>query len=482
MKTKFKFLLFIVFFANSIFAQKGNPEVYKNAKGREPYQQGLDGTILLTIKTQGESIDNCKENAKKQAVYVVIFQGYNTANNIPAAPSLTDLSTFNEKKAEFEDFFKDGGNYSQFTPRAELHPNIAASKIEKKLYEASVNVDVEIDKLRTYLEKAKLIKAANVSSSGYKPNIVILPSDAWMKTHKYKTVKDNQGIPIDVFDYKNGILDGDMKNAIAAVKSKFEKNFKIVNLTEKWSEIALAEAKNNALPVAKRQSELDIYAKTLAADLWLKIDIEENDLNRGLTKQLIFTLEAYDPFSGNNAFSGLPVKKETTSDNKFDLTTDALNGAADAIRPKFTDYFSKRESEGVEGRVTCSIAESAGDLSFNSLFTVNSQTKKLSQVIESVLAKNSKKTEDGVSRITPAGDQTETLLSYKDVFIPVTVMEDEFDLDAEEGSKPNKVPTSNTFGKVGTKLQEGLLSKCNITCDVITTGLGKVEIVITGKK
>jgi hypothetical protein len=168
-----------------------------------------------------------------------------------------------------------------------------------------------------------------------------------MNAHNYKTVKDNQGIPIDVFDYKNGILDGDMKNAIAAVKSKFEKNFKIVNFTEKLSDIALAEAKNNALPVAKRESPLDIYAKTLAADLWLKIDIEERDLNRGLTKQLIFTLEAYDPFTGNNAFSGLPVNKETTGDNKFALTTDALNGAADAIRPKFTDYFSKREAEGV---------------------------------------------------------------------------------------------------------------------------------------
>ena len=46
----------------------------------------------------------------------------------------------------------------------------------------------------------------------------------------------------------------------------------------------------------------------------------------------------------------LPVNKETTGDNKFALTTDALNGAADAIRPKFTDYFSKRESEGVEGK------------------------------------------------------------------------------------------------------------------------------------
>jgi hypothetical protein len=473
MKTKFKFLLFIVFFANSIFAQKGNPEVYKNAKGREPYQQGLDGTLLLTIKTQGESIDDCKENAKKQAVYAVIFQGYNTANNIPAAPSITDLSTFDEKKAEFEDFFKDGGNYSQFTPRAELHPSIAASKIEKKLYEASVNVDVEIDKLRTYLEKAKLIKAANVSSSGYKPNIVILPSDAWMKTHKYKTVKDNQGIPIDVFDYKNGILDGDMKNAIAAVKSKFENNFKIVNFTEKLSDIALAEAKNNALPVAKRQSELDIYAKTLAADLWLKIDIEENDLNRGLTKQLIFTLEAYDPFTGNNAFSGLPVKKETTGDNKFDLITDALNGAADAIRPKFTDYFSKREAEGVEGRVVCSVAESAGDLNFDSQLTVDGESLKLSEIFNALITNNTVLTKDGVGRMTEDGDQTPTLLKYKDVYIPVI---------SEKMVMGKKQIVSNSFQKMATVVTNELENKCGITCTLESKGLGKVEIVITGKK
>ncbi len=473
MKTNFKLLLFIVFFANSIFAQKGDPEVYKKAKGREPFQQGLDGTILLTIKTQGESIDDCKENAKKQAVYVVIFQGYNTANNIPAAPSLTDLSTFNEKKAEFEDFFKDGGDYSQFTPRAELHPSIPASKIEKKLYEASVNVDVEIEKLRAYLEKAKLIKAANVSSSGYKPNIVILPSDAWMKAHNYKTVKDNQGIPVDVFDYKNGILDGDMKNAIAAIKSKFENNFKIVNFTEKLNEIALAEAKNNALSASKQESPLDIYAKTLAADLWLKIDIEERDLNRGLTKQLIFTLEAYDPFTGNNAFSGLPVNKETTGDNKSALTTNALNGAADAIRPKFTDYFSKREAEGVEGRVVCSVAESAGDLNFDSQLTVDGESLKLSEIFNALITNNTVLTKDGVGRMTEDGDQTPTLLKYKDVYIPVI---------SEKMVMGKKQIVSNSFQKMANIVASELEKKCGITCTQEPKGLGKVEIIITGKK
>ena len=64
----------------SIYSQKKgeNVEPWFENYERTPFQQGRDGSILLRITNKGKSVDDCIEKAKQQAVYSIIFKGYNS--------------------------------------------------------------------------------------------------------------------------------------------------------------------------------------------------------------------------------------------------------------------------------------------------------------------------------------------------------------------------------------------------------------------
>jgi hypothetical protein len=346
---------------------------------------------------------------------------------------------------------------------------------------ATFSVEVNLDNLRADLEGRKLIKPANQSSSGYVPNIVILPSDAWMKINKFHSTKDNQGIKVDIYNFKDALDNQEMKSALQEIKSKFEKNFKIIGYKDKLKEIDKEEAKNNALPVAKQASPLDIYAKTIAADIWIKIDISTKKINGGMSNQKMISIEAWNPFTGNNAFTGRQIDKETSGDNDWEVTKNAIREACDDIRPRFTDFFKSREENGIEGRVVCSISENAGDFNFFKEVDFKGKQVTLQKILESAIRKQTVKTKDGVSKMNPDGDQTETFLQFKDVYISPVIEEDEVSLDDEDNAKPNKVMASNNFGKLGGKIKDGL-KKVGIECVIYQKGLGLVEIVITEKK
>ena len=253
---------------------QADPHFYAEVKGES------NGSIArIDITCSAEKIEDIKKEAIKSALYRLIFEGFEPGPN--GEPSITALSNevglYQQKKADFDAYLNDplqGMSKAQ----AKINPSKPGSEVKvgekkRKLLKATFSVEVNLDNLRADLEGRKLIKPANQSSSGYVPNIVILPSDAWMKINKFHSTKDNQGIKVDIYNFKDALDNQEMKQALREIKSKFEKNFKIIGYKDKLKEIDKEEAKNNALPVAKQASPLDIYAKTIAADIWIKIDI-----------------------------------------------------------------------------------------------------------------------------------------------------------------------------------------------------------------
>ena len=200
-----------------------------------------------------------------------------------------------------------------------------------------------------------------------------------------------------------------------------------------------------------------------------------------MSNQKMISIEAWNPFTGNNAFTGRQIDKETSGDNDWEVTKNAIREACDDIRPRFTDFFKSREENGIEGRVVCSISENAGDFNFFKEVDVKGKQVTLQKILESAIRKQTVKTKDGVSKMNPDGDQTETFLQFKDVYISPVIEEDEVSLDDEDNAKPNKVMASNNFGKLGGKIKDGL-KKVGIECVIYQKGLGLVEIVITEKK
>ncbi len=485
-------LLCFLFLSISInlFSQKeesdlwllADPHFYAEVKGES------NGSIArIDITCSAEKIEDIKKEAIKSALYRLIFEGFEPGPN--GEPSITALSNevglYQQKKADFDAYLNDplqGMSKAQ----AKINPSKPGAEVKvgekkRKLLKATFSVEVNLDNLRADLEGRKLIKPANQSSSGYVPNIVILPSDAWMKTNRFHSTKDNQGIKVDIYNYKDALDQEEMKNALQEIKSKFEKNFKIIGYKDKLKEIDAEEAKNNALAVSKQSSPLDIYAKTIAADIWIKIDISTKKINGGMSNQKMISIEAWNPFTGNNAFTGRQIDKETSGDNDWEVTKNAIREACDDIRPRFTDFFKSREENGIEGRVICSISGNVEEFNFFKDVEVKGKQVTLQKVLESAIRKQTVKTKEGVSKMNPDGAQTETFLQYKDVYIPPVIEEEEVDLEAEENAKPNKVMASNNFGKLGSKIKDGL-KKIGIECDIYQKSIGLIEIVITQKK
>lgn len=75
----------------------------------------LDGTILLRAWGRGRNLQECREQAKKQAVREVIFKGIlRGTNGCDVRPLLTEVNAYEKYRPYFDKFFRDGGAYDKY--------------------------------------------------------------------------------------------------------------------------------------------------------------------------------------------------------------------------------------------------------------------------------------------------------------------------------------------------------------------------------
>lgn len=463
MKTLY-FLLFVAAFTISGFSQKkgeNNKEPWLETIERSPFQQGKDGSILLEIKNTGTDITNCIEKAKQQAVFSIIFKGYQEANNIPASPALspTEDALYFEKIDFFKEFFTNTSQYGSYVPKAEPNPAKPVSKLDKRTVEASIIVTIEVNRLRSALERQNIIKS--LADFGFTPKIIVVPSNEWMGKNGYVSKKDNQGIAEEIYDYNGAINDVKISGALSAVKSKYNKSsggpFEVVDIKGSLDKLKLETQKNNARSQAKQESSLDIFSRVLAGDLWVKVDIKSNPLSGGLEKQILITLTAYDPYTGSEVLSGKTIEKTTKGDNEFQLMANAMNGACDELRVLIFNYFKERTEKGIQGEIVFSLSESS-EFNFNTEFDANGESKPLNEILKKLVKKPCTSREEK--------SRSETKLEYTSK-IPMFYEED--------GEKEK-----NSFINVGNRVRSDL-KKIGFTCTPEPNGIGCVEIIITGK-
>ena len=338
-------IIFLFILGGNAFSQKKGEKVepWLDNYDRMPFQQAKDGSILIQIKNTGTDVNDCIEKAKQQAVYAVIFTGYAEGNNIPAAAAISPngASLYNEKLDFFKEFFTNTTLYRSYVPKAMLDPKNPVSEVGKKMIEAYVIVTIEINRLRKDLESQNIIKA--LSDFGFTPSVFLVPSDEWMNKNGYVTKKDNQGTIDEIYDYPRAIIDPKISKALSAIESKYNKPkgpFKISDMKSKLDQIKLEEAKNNARSKAKQESSLDIFARVLAADLWVKVDLDDKPKN-GMESQMLVTLTGIDPYTNNKVITGTTIQKTTHGDDQFQLMMNSINGASDELRTLIFGYFQK---------------------------------------------------------------------------------------------------------------------------------------------
>lgn len=456
-----------LFICASSFAQKSgqtNVDPWFDEFTREPYAQGQDGSLLIEITNTGKDINDCIAKAKQQAVFAVIFTGYTEANNIPAAPALspTDIALYHEKIGFFQEFFRNTSQYGVYVPKAILNSKRPVSNIDKKTVRAHVIVTVEVERLRKQLEAQEIIKS--IVDFGDKPTVLVVPSDTWMERNNFMTRVNNQGTVDKIYDYENAIITESIKNALNVVKEKLggpSGSFQVQDMAQRLGDFKLEVAKNNARSLEKRESNLDIFARTMGAELWVKVDFQSNKLKGGLETQFLMMISGTDPYTGNEVLPGKQIDKVTVGDNMFQLTKNAMGGAVDDFRPKLFEYFKKVTAEGQQGRLNVEILKNI-EIDFNSEFSYKGKDYELDRIVDALLKKHA------LSSATE-GTQTSMVRRYS-INIPLKY-EDEL-----TGKKEK-----NDFENFARQFKDEL-KKLGLKSVHEKNGLGKVDVIITEQK
>lgn len=464
---KLSFILFFFALIINVSAQKkGDDGVdpWREPCERAPYMQGKDGIFLLEITNTAETQEECIVKAKQQAVYAIIFKGYTEGNNIPSAAALSPEgeALYTAKEEFFKSFFTDVTKYASYVTAAKLNTAKPVAKLEKKKVQSSVIVSVEVVRLRKDLEGQSVIKA--MVDFGIKPRILILPSDDWYVAHDmYIKGYDESGRAIP--DHIAASHDPLISDALTAMSNKFggpSGAFEVYNLEAVIGKNSIQEFKDQQRSDGKETSYLDAIMKTAPADVIIHVDIKEKSMEHDTKTQMLITLSAIDPYTGSKWFDGKQVEKITSGSNRNQLLTAAMNGAADDFRPTLMEQFKKIVLEGIKGEMIVSLA-SGVDFDFNTKFKMAGREYELARILDGATRKAAKSA-------APLGIQSEKSRVYA-AAIPFQY-EDEL---------AGGVLTNNTFENYAYMVAAGL-SECKLTYKVESMGLGKVELVLTGRE
>ena len=124
---------------------------------------GVEGTKLVKVWSYSKNPVLAIEQAKKNAVHAMIFQGFsgNSATGCQTQKPLTNNPALESERADFfEAFFADGGKYMKFVTLSgdgSINPQDRL-KIGKE-YKIGVFVSVMYDQLRKDLEAAGIVKS-----------------------------------------------------------------------------------------------------------------------------------------------------------------------------------------------------------------------------------------------------------------------------------------------------------------------------------
>ena len=125
---------------------------------------GKRGNVVVKVWSVSKKPEVAAEQAKKNAIHGAIFKGIPEHDRLPSKrPLMKDINGYEEHKAFFDKFFAAGGAYMRFvtlTTNGILEAGDVL-KVNKNEYKVGVQVTVNFDELRKYLEESGVIKKLN---------------------------------------------------------------------------------------------------------------------------------------------------------------------------------------------------------------------------------------------------------------------------------------------------------------------------------
>ena len=164
-KTNLLVLLIVGFSlsANAQAAKKADKQTVQWRYEVECVSTGAAGSYLVKVWSYSKKTKVALDQAKKNAVHAIVFQGFTGSGaGCTQKPLTNNPALEQEKQTFFTDFFADGGKYMKFVSASgDGTPEVI--KVGKE-YKVGVVVSVQKDLLRKDLEAAGIIKGL---SSGF---------------------------------------------------------------------------------------------------------------------------------------------------------------------------------------------------------------------------------------------------------------------------------------------------------------------------
>lgn len=296
-------------------------------------------------------------------------------------------------------------------------------------------------------------------SQAKKPTLMILPSDNWCNQRYFMEIYDDQGTKKKTPNYKQAFQeDTELAQVIAKIgELMIKKGYELKDVEQNMKNIDLTNAEESVMRSSSSNSQisetpLDKLKKRVKADIVVQLWWEVNNVGNGNVVR--YTLDAFDSYTNKRIASSTGNSESST---KFvpDLILEAAKNNMNLFLSQIQNHFDDMKNNGREIVVRVQTWDNV-----NINLETEFENKELSEYIIQWMKQNTVK---GNFNTT---DATANLLLFEQVKIPLNNDNNE-QLDAREFvNNLRKYLNSSPF---------------NITCKLVTRGLGGAVLVLGEK-
>jgi len=120
----------------------------------------LDGSVTLRVAGKGRNKADAIEQARKNAVYAVIFKGVDVRGQNPmmSKPLILEVNAEQKYQYFFNPFFTDGGKYKRFITKESTRGGTNVRQKGSGQVEYTITICVNRSQLKDYLVENNIIK------------------------------------------------------------------------------------------------------------------------------------------------------------------------------------------------------------------------------------------------------------------------------------------------------------------------------------
>ena len=300
-----------------------------------------------------------------------------------------------------------------------------------------------------------------------RPNIMVVPSDAWCIHNGYYTSFDDYGVSKEIPDYRKALQnDSEMRSLINSLGHMMESyDFPLRDLEQVLKKIEKDEAEQ-ILTVSRSTGEtiaenpMDLLHSTAKCDI--VIDVDYRKTQNGPFSRVTLIIKALDPYSSQNIASCPPAVTEQVTAPIELLLNSAVQDIKTILCPGIMKHFEDTYENGRQARIFIKRFDGCS-FDFESEVPYGDTTAELGEVIEQWLSDNC------IGGVYNVDDSSEDSIDINPARIPVR--------DISLGGKERAVEAVD-FAR---KLRKYLMDQYSIDSKVIRKGLGEAWVILGDK-